>query len=63
MDHPFRHLGIAVDAFIVFVALFLNLAGLDHPFTNHTAGFAGLHLRQLLEGHDQNLAVDVDSVE
>ena len=61
--HALGHLGIAVDALEVLVASGLDVAGLDDALTDDGAGFARLHLGDVLEGYGRNLALDVGTVQ
>ena len=63
VDHPFRHLGIAVNAFKIMKTLLLNLTGLDDALADDGARLTRLHLRQLFEGHYRHFAMDIYTIE
>jgi hypothetical protein len=63
MEHALGHHGVGVDAFEGLETLLLNLTGFYHSFANCCRRLAGLHLRELGEGHGLYLTVDVDTVE
>ena len=71
VEHLLCHLCVAMDAapfpaspeWEMAETLGLDFAGSDDALANGGAGFAGLHLAELGEGHGLNFAVDVNAVE
>ena len=62
VKHAFGHLGIAVDALDMGVALRLNLAGGNHSLADGGAGLTWLCLREIFERNGGYLALDVNTI-
>ena len=61
VKHAFGHLGIAVDALDMGVALRLNLAGGNHSLADGGAGLTWLCLREIFERNGGDFALDIDT--